>query len=134
MPPRLARLLHDSRGTALIEFAVVGPFALLLLIGVLETGRMFWTSHSLQYAVDQAGRHAMIHRVSSESVLADLIRNQLGGIADGTLQIDVTQTVDSGRTYVRIRASKPFSFAGGLFGTFDVDVGGNTSVPLLPAS
>jgi Flp pilus assembly pilin Flp len=52
----LARLRRDTRGVTAIEFAmVVGPF-LTLLFGIIGVGLFFFTTFSLENAVEQAAR------------------------------------------------------------------------------
>lgn len=41
------RLRSDQRGSALVEFAFVAPVLLFMLLGLIETGRLLWTRHSL---------------------------------------------------------------------------------------
>lgn len=131
MNPR-RKLLADTRGQAFVEFALAGPFLILTLIGLLEGGRMLWTRHTLQYAVDETGRYAMINRTGSGAALTTYLAGKLGSSQE--VQIEITQSTAAGVTYVNISASKPFSFAAGLFGGLDGTVTGSTSVPLLPAS
>lgn len=45
---RRTRLYNDSRGAALMEFAIVGPLLILMLIGLIETGRFLWSQHGLK--------------------------------------------------------------------------------------
>ena len=49
-------LRHDQQGATALEFAFVLPLLLLLLLGTIDLGRLFWTSAALDYAVDQAAR------------------------------------------------------------------------------
>jgi Flp pilus assembly protein TadG len=133
MRTRLARCLADRRGAAAVELAVAGPFLILALVGLMEAARMLWTSHTLQYAVDETGRYAMIHRTGDTGALTTFLQSKLGG-SDPALVIEVTQSTTAGITYVNIAARKPFDFAGGLFGGLESTVGGATSVPLLPSS
>ena len=128
-----ARFLADTRGAALVDFAFAGPFLMLALIGLLETGRMLWTSHSLQYAVDETGRYAMINRTGDAAALGAYLATKLTG-SNPDLAIEVTQSTSAGVTYVNIAAHRPFEFAGGLFGGLETTVGGSTRIPLLPGS
>lgn len=133
MRKMLSRCLAEQRGAALVEFAVTGPFLIAAVIGLLEAGRMLWTSHTIQQAVDEAGRYAMINRTGDVATLTTFLHGKLGN-ADASLVVEVTQSSAAGITYVNIAVRKPFEFAGGLFGTLESAVGGSTSVPLLPAS
>ena len=55
-----ASILHDSRGTTIIEFAVVAPVFLMVLFATLELGLFTFTQMSLEMAVAEAGRNVSI--------------------------------------------------------------------------
>lgn len=40
-------LLRDRWGASAVEFALVAPVFLLMLLGMIEFARMFWTTHAL---------------------------------------------------------------------------------------
>jgi Flp pilus assembly protein TadG len=46
-PPFMRRLLQDEHGGTVIEFALLGPALIVMLFGLIETGRLFWTQHTL---------------------------------------------------------------------------------------
>jgi Flp pilus assembly protein TadG len=50
------RLLRDERGSILIEFALVGPFFLMLMLGIIELGIMLFAQTVLDGAARAAGR------------------------------------------------------------------------------
>lgn len=50
-----------EEGVTAIEFAIVMPVFLLLVFGVFEFGRAFWIWNTMQVAVDEGGRYAMIN-------------------------------------------------------------------------
>jgi Flp pilus assembly protein TadG len=58
---KLARLLRGVDGSAVIEFAVVANALLLLLLGVVEFGRLYWTQSALQSAVEATARYATVY-------------------------------------------------------------------------
>ena len=47
---------HDERGTSAIEFAIVGPVFLGLVIGMIYLCMMLFSVGSLHYAVEDAAR------------------------------------------------------------------------------
>ncbi len=55
------RMIRSEVGAAAIEFAFIGPIIILMLIAVIEFGRMFYTQANLQYTADEAGRAVMAH-------------------------------------------------------------------------
>jgi Flp pilus assembly protein TadG len=53
---RIHRLARDARGAALIEFALLLPALLSLVMGVLCYGQYIWLAHSVQAAANDAAR------------------------------------------------------------------------------
>jgi Flp pilus assembly protein TadG len=63
----LFRLKRDSRGTTAVEFAMVMPAFLALIVGGLYACIAVFTSAGLQYAVDQAARCASVNTTTCTS-------------------------------------------------------------------
>jgi Flp pilus assembly protein TadG len=53
---RISSIPSGEFGTAAIEFAIVFPIAIFLLLGLCEFGRAMWTQATLDYAVQTAAR------------------------------------------------------------------------------
>jgi len=69
VPERLPRprrrvhgLLHNERGTALVEFALIAPLLFLLLFGVIEFGRVLNYYNDLTQLSGQGARAAVVSR------------------------------------------------------------------------
>jgi Flp pilus assembly protein TadG len=43
----------------MVEFALVAPLFFVLMFGIMDFGRLFFTEETLQYAVREAGRYAV---------------------------------------------------------------------------
>jgi Flp pilus assembly protein TadG len=52
---------HERRGNTAVEFAFLLPVLLLMLLGIVEFGRLLWTQSSLQHAAEAAARYAAIN-------------------------------------------------------------------------
>lgn len=50
-----------ERGTAIVEFAIVGTFFFTMLFGTLELGRLLWVHNELANASRRAARYAVTH-------------------------------------------------------------------------
>ena len=48
-----------SRGSALVEFALVAPWFFLALLAAIEVAMMFWVNMTMQYAVREGARYAV---------------------------------------------------------------------------
>ena len=91
-------LLKDARGAAVIEFALVAPVLLVILLGIMAYGQYFWMAHGLQQAANDGARAAIAgltaterHTLSESAVTQNLQR--AGGIDAGAA---VTLTDDDG--------------------------------------
>ena len=59
-----------SRGQAMVEFALVLPLFLVVLVGILDFSRMFFTFISMTNATRETARTAAIPRMSDAEVIA----------------------------------------------------------------
>lgn len=86
-----ARYGRDTRGNAAVEFAIVGPVLVLLLMGIFTYGGYFLTAHTVQQMANDAARSAIAGlddeerlMLARESALASLSSqvHMRGAIAD----------------------------------------------------
>jgi Flp pilus assembly protein TadG len=57
---RLGKLFGPRKGGSLLEFTLVGIPALMVLISVCELGRGMWAYCSLDYAINEGARYAVV--------------------------------------------------------------------------
>jgi len=50
-----------SRGQAMVEFALVIPVFILLMVGIFDLGRVVWVNDTLATAAREAARFAIVH-------------------------------------------------------------------------
>ena len=67
----LRRLRHDERGVTLIEFAVVAPVMLLLLMGMCDLAYQSYVQAMLSGALQKAGRDSSIQGSANRSAAID---------------------------------------------------------------
>jgi Flp pilus assembly protein TadG len=56
------RLLREEKGGTLVEFAIVGPTVVLLAVGLLQMGMLFYASATMRSAVGDGARMARLYR------------------------------------------------------------------------
>lgn len=68
----LKRFIKGRDASPAIEFAVIFPVFLLMMIGAIEMGLVLWGRTSMNYAASMAARHAFVHAttVSDSDVVA----------------------------------------------------------------
>ena len=72
----------DRRGQALVEFALIVPLFILVIVGIFEGGRAIFTYNALSNAVREALREAIVHQ-DPAAIEAEANRI-LGGLAAST--------------------------------------------------
>lgn len=80
-----ARLLRDRRGTALIEFAILGPVFIGLLLCILEISITSFFQSTMQTSVEKAGRAVLIGRPQRDNLTADQFRAQVCATLPATM-------------------------------------------------
>lgn len=127
--PRRLRRPHE-RGSAVVEAALVIPILLLLVMSVLEFGRLFYAKITVENAVRQAARFAITGNVKDDPnnpgnnlPRAEAIKQYLINHAPA-VQIDKTKiTVDppdggAPGQIVKVTVEHTFDFVTPLIGAF----------------
>ena len=52
---------RNERGQSLVEFALILPVLVLLLVGTFDLGHVVWTNDALANAAREAARYAIVH-------------------------------------------------------------------------
>jgi Flp pilus assembly protein TadG len=68
LPRFVRRLAGDCEGVALIEFAIIGPIFLALLVAILQTGVVFLFQQTLQTATTQTARLIMTGQAQTQKL------------------------------------------------------------------
>lgn len=88
-PAAAVRLCHDRSGAALVEFAILAPVLVSLVIGLLEFSLFFVAKMTIESAVGEAARLGITGRLAGAETREEAIRVTLDARA-GTL-LDVAQ-------------------------------------------
>jgi Flp pilus assembly pilin Flp len=104
---------RDDRGAAVIEFALIVPLLLLLLFGIIDMSRAFYTLNNLASAVREGARRGAVADTRPDlgtirdSVRQTVMRSFLP-IGPALRQDDVFVTLVGGRQ-VKVEAVYPFA-------------------------
>jgi len=115
--------LHDERGVAVVEFALVAPLLLILIFGIIDLGRAYSTLNQLAASAREGARFAAVLPNPLSSTAEAQIRQtvkefslrQLGGAPVRDDQIAITLDRTLGTVTVAIRAY-PFQLVTPLVG------------------
>lgn len=97
LPPQLAQ---DTGGAVLIEFALVAPVFLMLIMGTFDLGQMAYGKSVLEGAVQKAARDSSLE-TSSTLVADNMVKNIISPVLPGaeitTVRTSYFDFVDIGR-------------------------------------
>jgi Flp pilus assembly pilin Flp len=68
----LRRLLRDSRGASLVEFALIAPILIVSILAIFDLGYNMYATAMLQGSIQRAARNATIEGADTRSTLIDL--------------------------------------------------------------
>jgi Flp pilus assembly protein TadG len=116
----MGRLAGDRRGAAILEFAVILPLLLTLLVGGVDVGRMFYVRQGLEYATEEAARYYMLNPTTAESNVTALLQSKMPGGMGPSVTVTYADTANcnanSAVTCTTITARYVFGFAVGYLG------------------
>lgn len=73
------RLLRDSRAAGAVEFALAAPVFIMMVIGVVQLGTLFFANAGLRNAVGHGARYATIYpRPSTEDIKSKVQAHKFG--------------------------------------------------------
>lgn len=112
--------LRDSRGGAAIEFAIVAPVFIGLMLGAVEFGRMFYIRQNLEYATEQAARYYSLNPSTSTSDVTSKLSGFLLGNISASTTVSYANTAscngNANVTCTTVTVRYPFTFAESYLG------------------
>jgi Flp pilus assembly protein TadG len=104
--------IRNRRGSVAVEFGLIAPLLFLLIFGLIDFGRAYYTVHDLAAAVREGARYAapMEDPLSRQDEIRAVVKNfavAFGGATVTDAQIEIE--FDSQSVTIRIR-DYPFQF------------------------
>jgi Flp pilus assembly protein TadG len=116
------RRLREQRGAAAVEFALIVPLLIVLVIGIAEFGRAFQVQGTLSAAAREGVRVMALQ--NDQTAAKTAVRNAASSlnptITDAQISIDPPAgcpTVNAGSSSVRLTISYPMPYLTGFFGS-----------------
>jgi Flp pilus assembly protein TadG len=105
LPAFWCRFRANTSGTSAIEFAMLAPLFILLLLGMVAYGIYFGASHSVQQIAADAARTAIagLNAAERKALVTNFINNDVNGypFVDATkLTVDAKDSVADGSRFV----------------------------------
>lgn len=125
--------LFDCRyGATAVEFAIVAPVFLIMVIGIFEISRALWIKGSMQYAVEETARYAIVNTSTDTTTLATYAQSKFSdsGVSAPGISFTAAQDTTGSIDYVTISASYNFQVIVTLVPFPDVTLTAKARIPL----
>lgn len=101
----LPKVRRDQRGAAAVEFALICPIFIFLLISMIVWGGWFWLAHSVQSLASEGARAAVagLDAAEREHLARAAVARQLSGT--GVTPDQLAVRVESDAEMIRVRVS-----------------------------
>ena len=125
------RFRRDRSGANALEFAVVAPPLLFLIIGILQVSMALYKGSTVQWVAERELRQAMISNEVSSASLQQSIQEELRALGDDFQVVVDFQVDNSGAVPVgRVRVDYNYPVVLPLMDTFQAQFSVDTSVPM----
>ena len=88
---------HDERGTSAVEFALIAPVLLLLLIGIIDLGRAVNAYVTVSNAAREGTHYLVLHPTANPSAIASAVHQRVAPLDPS--QVSVSASYFDGSTF-----------------------------------
>ena len=104
----LQRIAKRAHGQAMVEFALVIPVMLLLVFGVVEFGRAYYTYSALTNAARKGARYGSLHPTDTAGIQNRAIQTATGvSLTAGEITVVCSPSCAGGNP-LRVQIAHPF--------------------------
>lgn len=102
------KTLGDDRANVAVEFAILAPAFLIIVMGIIDFGRLMWTKSTMQFTVEQTARYAIVNPDVNTATLEAYAENESTILSGVTYT--ATTSASGGINFRTIQASYVFTF------------------------
>ncbi|AEF94051.1 TadE family protein [Desulfotomaculum nigrificans CO-1-SRB] len=89
---------RNQRGQTLVELALILPILIILLMGTIEFGRIFFTYLTVTHASREAARSTVIATGKDDAYIRNKVLEAASWLTPADLKVDVTPSSPDNRT------------------------------------
>ena len=98
-----------TRGAAAVEFAIVSGVLVMLLIGIIDLGRVLYVKNQISFLADRAARRVLIQPNVTGADLSAALRAQFSAGNPDALTITVTDETAGSNEYKVVTVDFPIT-------------------------
>ena len=89
------RFIGDRSGSAMLEFALLGPVFLMFIIGFFQVAWAMYCASSVRYALHNSARALVLNPTMSQSDFQTLVMSAVTPLAAQNVSVNLTKTTPS---------------------------------------
>lgn len=109
MPRRLRGRFADRQGQSIVELAISMPLALLIVLGAIDVGRVFFDYIEMRNAVVEGATYGSRHPFESGAIASTTLNHGLPGDTTVTSSVSGDCENPNGGGSVTVRAERVFT-------------------------
>ena len=123
----------SEAGNAVVEFALAAPIFFMMVFGMIDVGRLYWTVSSMEYAIEAAGRYVMLNISATSSQVISQAQANLYAVNQSSVTFTTSISNSGGVNYMAIKGQTSFNFLpSAMFNIGTLNLTRVVTVPLLP--
>ncbi len=103
-----ARVAACRVGAVALEFAVGLPLFIALVYGLFEFARIAWTQNTLEYALEEAARFAIVNTDASTVEIQNVVTDSAAALDPARITVTVTFETVGGGDFVTVTGTYDF--------------------------
>lgn len=128
----LRRLLSDQRGISSVQYALVLPAILAVIMGTVDMGRLMMAQNTLVHAANEATRFAMVRSASSDHIaskddIVAMVKGSMVGLDTAQAVVNVNWTPEN-QPGARVSVDIDYPYALSTLGTVNLRGSSSTFV------
>lgn len=106
---RLRALLRCHRGTAAVEFAIIGAVLIALIVATIDFGRTYYVKNHLSHLADTATRKMLIDPDVTDAEIENMLRSGFYAGNSENLTVTIGSASAGGTNYRELTIGFPIS-------------------------
>ncbi|MBL4615598.1 MAG: pilus assembly protein [Magnetovibrio sp.] len=125
----MIRFLGERGAATAVEVAMLAPVLILMIFGVIESGRALWVLNTIQRAAESTTRYAAVNSSATDSTLQTQAQTQAVGLNTSNYTVTITHDTTGGVNFVTVSVDYQFTVAVDIIGWGTIGLSGRSRAP-----
>ncbi len=135
--------VRSAKGATAVEFAIIAPIFLIMLLATFEVGRAMWIKGTMQYAVEETARYSMVNTAvktacptgatsACTTFLTTYFQDKLPGLDTSSITFQAAPLTDGTNVFLSLTGTHDFQVLVKIIPLPDIILSAKSRAPLNP--